>query len=105
MNIQQLMKQAQAMQKKMQEMQTEIASKEFIGKSGGGLVNITMKGDGAMVKISIDNSLINPDDKEMLEDLIVAAYNDAKSKADEDSKSNMTSTFGNLGNLPGGLKF
>lgn len=103
MNINQLMKQAQVMQKKMKEMQDEIASKTFEGKSGGGLVNVSMSGNGEMQKISLDPSLLKAEDKEILEDLIIAAYNDAKSKADQESKSSMTGAFGNLGNM--GLPF
>ena len=101
MNINQLMKQAQVMQKKMKEMQEEIAKKEFQGKSGGGLVLVTMTGNGEMHKISIDPSLIKAEDREILEDLIIAAYNDAKAKADQESKNSMTGAFGNLGGLPG----
>ncbi|MDP4708615.1 MAG: YbaB/EbfC family nucleoid-associated protein [Rickettsiaceae bacterium] len=101
MNINQLMKQAQSMQKKMKEMQEEIASKEFEGKAGGGLISVVMSGAGEMRKVSIDPSLIQSDDKEMLEDLIVAAHNEAKTKADEESKNNMSGAFGDMGGLPG----
>lgn len=102
MNINQLMKQAQVMQKEMQE---EIASKQYIGKSGGGLVTVSMSGSGEMLKASLDPSLLKAYEKEMLEDLIVAAHNDAKAKADEDSKSNMSNAFGDLGKLPPGFGF
>ena len=105
MNINQLMKQAQVMQKKMKEMQEEIASKQYVGKSGGGLVTVSMSGSGEMLKVSLDLSLLKADEKEMLEDLIVAAHNDAKAKADEDSKSNMSNAFGDLGKLPPGFGF
>jgi DNA-binding YbaB/EbfC family protein len=105
MNINQLMKQAQVMQKKMKEMQEEIASKQYVGKSGGGLVTVSMSGSGEMLKVSLDLSLLKVDEKEMLEDLIVAAHNDAKAKADEDSKSNMSNAFGDLGKLPPGFGF
>jgi len=101
MNINQLMKQAQSMQKKMKEMQEEIATKEFEGKSGGGLVSVIMSGAGEMHGVSIDASLIQPDDKEMLEDLIVAAHNEAKAKADEESKNNMSGAFGDMEGMPG----
>ena len=101
MNINQLMKQAQVMQKKMKEMQAEIAKKEFEGKSGGGLVNISMSGNGEMYKISIEQSLLKPEEKEMLEDLIIAAYHDAKIKADNESKNKMTGAFGDLGGIGG----
>ena len=105
MNINQLMKQAQVMQKKMKEMQEEIASKQYVGKSGGGLVTVSMSGSGEMLKVLLDLSLLKVDEKEMLEDLIVAAHNDAKAKADEDSKSNMSNAFGDLGKLPPGFGF
>lgn len=105
MDINQLMKQAQAMQGKMKEMQKEIATKTYEGKSGGGLVSVVMSGEGKMNNVSIDPSLLKESEKEMLEDLIVAAHNDAKTKAEEDSKGKMSSAFGDLGNLPPGLKF
>ncbi len=105
MNINQLMKQAQAMQSKMKQMQDEIASKQFEGKSGGGLVTITTSGTGEMQKVNIDPSLLKEEEKDMLEDLIIAAHNDAKSKAEEESKSNMNGAFGDMGGLPPGMKF
>ena len=105
MNINQLMKQAQSMQTKMKEMQNEIAGKEFEGKAGGGLVSIVMRGNGEMSKTFIDPSLLNKDEKETLEDLIVAAYNDAKAKADEESNNSMSGAFGNIGDLPSGMNF
>lgn len=101
MNINQLMKQAQVMQKKMKELQEEIAKKEFEGKAGGGIVSIKMSGNGEMHKISIDPSLLKAEDKEILEDLIIAAYNDAKIKDDQESKNSMTGAFGNFGGFPG----
>lgn len=102
MNINQFMKQAQSMQKKMKEMQEEIAGKEFEGKAGGGLVSIAMSGSGEMRKTSIDPSLLKADEKEILEDLIVAAHNEAKKKADEESKNSMSDAFGDL---PPGMNF
>ena len=105
MDIKKLMKQAQTMQKKMQEMQEEIAKKEFEGKSGGGLVSVIMSGRGEMRKVNVDQSLMKEDEKEMLEDLIVAAYNEAKAKADEESKNNMARAFGDMGGMPPGLNF
>lgn len=106
MNINQLLKQATAMQKKMQEMQTEVASQKFEGKAGGGLVTITMSGNGEMHEVGIDDSLMDVKEKDVLEDLIMAAYNDAKQKADSASNEKMTGAFGDLsGKLPGGMKF
>tara|TARA_B110000503_G_C7171175_1_gene424343 strand:- start:6941 stop:7255 length:315 start_codon:yes stop_codon:yes gene_type:complete len=101
MDINQLMKQAQSMQKKMKDMQEEISLKEFTGQAGGGLISVIMSGSGEMRKVSIDPSLIQSEDKEMLEDLIVAAHNEAKTKADEESKNNMSDAFGDMGGLPG----
>ena len=64
-----------------------------------------MSGSGEMRKVNIDQSLMSADDKEMLEDLIVAAYNEAKTKADAESNDNMSGAFGDMGGLPTGLKF
>ena len=105
MNLKELMQQAQVMQQKMKEMQSDIASKSYEGKAGGGLVSILMSGTGEMQNIKLDPSLIDIDEKEMLEDLIVAAYNDAKTKADTDSKNNMSGAFAEFGGLPPGFKF
>lgn len=102
MNINQLMKQATAMQEKMQKMQEEIANQEFEGKSGGGLVTITTSGNGEMRKVNLDPSLLKEDEKDMLEDLIIAAYNDAKKKAEAASSERMGDAFG--GKLPPGMK-
>jgi DNA-binding YbaB/EbfC family protein len=93
MDINKLMKQAQEMQKQVKSAQTEMARKEFEGKSGGGLVSITMTGDGKMRKIDLDPSLIKVDEKEILEDLIVAAYHEAKQKADQESQNNISGMF------------
>jgi hypothetical protein len=102
MNINQLLKQAQTMQKQMKDLQDEMASKEFEGKSGGGLVTIVTSGDGQMRRVSIDKSLFKEDEKEILEDLIVAAFNEAKHKAEEESKQTMTGAFGGMaGIIPG----
>lgn len=89
MDIKSLMRQAQDMQKKMQKIQEEIADSEFEGASGGGMVKALVSGAGTLKKISIDDSLIKQDEKEILEDLIVAAFNDAKKKADDGSNNAM----------------
>lgn len=102
-NFNQFLKQAQSMQKKMQEMQDQMATTEYTGKAGGGLVQLTMSGRGEARKAFIDPSLLKEAEKEILEDLIVAAFNDAKSKADEDSQNSMSNAFGNI-SLPPGLK-
>lgn len=80
MNIQGIMKQAQAMQKRMEEMQEKLAQEEVEGVSGGGMVKVTLNGKFEMKKLELDGSLLNIDEKDILEDLIIAAYNDAKNK-------------------------
>lgn len=100
MNIQGLMKQAQMMQKKMQEEQAKLAEEVVEGTSGGGMVKISLNGKFAMTKISIDKTLVNPDDVEVLEDLITAAYNDAKDKIEAKMNESMSSLTGGL-NLNG----
>ncbi len=102
-NVKQLLKQAQTMQKKMQDMQDEFSKKEFEGKAGGGIVTMKMTGNGEMKKVSIDESLLKTEEKEMLEDLIVAAHNEAKKKADKESQENMSGTLGGMGGLPPGM--
>lgn len=102
MNIQGLMKQAQAMQKKMEEMQEKLSKEEITGQSGGGMVKITMNGKFEMKKVEIDPALVNAEETDILEDLITAAYNDAKNKIDANMQNNMSSMTGGM-NL-GGLK-
>ena len=82
MDIMGMMKKAQAMQAKLAETQEELARLEVEGQSGGGMVKIAVTGKGDMKSISLDPSLLVPEDKEMLEDLIIAAFADAKGKAD-----------------------
>jgi len=101
MNINQLMKQAQAMQKKMTEMQEKVAALEVTGTSGGGMVSVTLSGKGEARRVKIDKSLVAPDDVEILEDLIIAAINDAKKKIDEQTESEMS---GLSAGLPAGFK-
>lgn len=103
LNIQNLMKQAQQMQKKLSEEQAKLAQEEVDGISGGGMVKITLNGKFAMSKIKIDPSIIDKDEVEILEDLIIAAYNDAHSKIEEKMNSSLGSMTDGL-NL-GGLKF
>lgn len=98
-----LMRQAQEMQKKMQESQEKLANTDFEGNSGGGLVKAVVNGTGTAKKIEIDDSLIKIDEKDILEDLIIAAINDAKKKADESSANSMGDLTGGM-NLPSGFK-
>jgi len=102
MNIQGLMKQAQMMQKRMQEEQAKLAEEEVEGTSGGGMVKVTLNGKFTMTKIALDKSIIDPEESEVLEDLIMAAYNDAKDKVDAKMNDSMSALTGGL-NL-GGLK-
>ncbi len=103
MNIQQLMKQAQAVQKKMTEAQEKLAQAEYEGASGGGLIKATVSGKGELKKLKIDPSLIDPSDPEVLEDLIIAAFNNAKKDADEAASGAMSGAMGGMG-LPPGFK-
>jgi nucleoid-associated protein EbfC len=102
MNVMAMMKQAQVMQAKMQDAQAKLAATEFLGQSGGGAVQITLTGKGEARKVQLDASVVNAADKEMLEDLIVAAINDAKSKGDAAQAAEMKNALGGL-NLPPGL--
>lgn len=89
MNMQQMMKQAQKMQEQMARAQEELEEREVEGSAGGGLVGVTMNGKKRMTGISIDPGAVDPDDLEMLEDLIIAAYNEALKAAEELEKELM----------------
>jgi len=97
-----LMKQAQKMQEDMQRAQEEIASMEIIGESGGGLVSVVMNGQHELKKVTIDDSLVG-DDKDMLEDLVAAAVNDASQKLAVASKDKMSGLTSGM-ELPPGMK-
>ena len=96
------MKQAQAMQKKMEEMQEKLSQEEVEGTAGGGMVKVILNGKFEMKKISLDKSLIVADEVDILEDLIMAAFNDAKAKVDANMAKGVNDVTGGL-NL-GGLK-
>lgn len=102
-NIGQFMKQAQQMQEKMAEMQNRLSDVEITGESGGGMVKVTINGKNLMRKIEIDASLLNASEKDMLEDLIVAATNDAHTKVEQKMAEEMSGLTGGL-NLPAGFK-
>lgn len=102
-NFGNLMKQAQEMQTKMQEMQDRMAEVEVPGTAGGGMVTVMMNGKGEMRSVKIDPSLFNGEDAEVVEDLIVAACNDATAKAEAYSQEEMAKITGGL-NLPPGMK-
>ncbi|MEN8170099.1 MAG: YbaB/EbfC family nucleoid-associated protein [Pseudomonadota bacterium] len=97
-----LMKQAQKMQADMARVQEELANSEVTGKAGGGMVTVVMTGRHDLKRVSIDDSLMG-DDKEMLEDLIAAAVNDAVRQLEETSKDKMGGVTAGM-NLPGGMK-
>jgi hypothetical protein len=97
-----LMKQAQEMQANMQRAQEELASLEVTGESGGGMVKVTMTGKHEVRRVSIDDSLVG-EDKDMLEDLVAAAINDATHRIEEATKERMTGLTAGL-NLPPGMK-
>lgn len=98
-----MMKQAQQLQAKMQQMQQELADMEIEGRSGAGLVTVRLNGKGEVRAIKIDPSLMKPDEVEIVEDLIVAAAADAKSKADDLMQEKMKELTGGLP-LPPGMK-
>tara|TARA_Y100001970_G_C13885228_1_gene675850 strand:+ start:312 stop:635 length:324 start_codon:yes stop_codon:yes gene_type:complete len=102
-NIGNMMKQAQELQKKMSEAQEKLNSIEVIGVSGGGLVKVTASAKGEVKHVEIDDSILSKDDKEMIEDLIVAAVNDAKQKGEAASQEEMKSITGGIP-MPPGMK-
>ena len=102
-NIGQMMKQAQAMQAKMQEMQAALERTEVTGVAGGGMVSVTLSGKNEMRRIKIDPKLVDANEVAMLEDLIVAAVNDARAKVEQQMQAEMAKVTGGL-QLPPGLK-
>jgi nucleoid-associated protein EbfC len=102
-NLGQLMKQAQEMQQKMAEMQAQLEAVEMTGVAGAGMVEATLNGKGNAVRVKIDKTAVDPADIEVLEDLIVAAFNDARAKVNAYAETEMQKLTGGLA-LPGGLK-
>lgn len=102
LNMGKMMKQVQDMQSKMTTMQAELADTEMVGQAGGDLVQATVSGKGDLKKVKIDPKAVDTDDMEMLEDLIVAAFNDAKSKVDALVASETEKAMGGL-KLPPGM--
>ncbi|MGH6894717.1 MAG: YbaB/EbfC family nucleoid-associated protein [Dongiaceae bacterium] len=102
-NLSQMLKQAQEMQSRMAEMQSALAELEITGQSGGGFVTVTVNGKGDIKRVKIDPKLSDPNEVEVLEDLIVAAAKDAKSKADAEVAEQMSKLTGGL-SLPPGFK-
>lgn len=104
-NMNNLMKQAQKMQRQMEEAQKELEEKEVEAAAGGGAVKVKVSGKKEVLSVTIDPEVVDPDDVEMLEDLIVAATNEALRKMDEVSQSSMAKITGGLGGFGGGLGF
>lgn len=104
-NMNNLMKQAQRMQRQMEETAKELESKEYTASAGGGAVSVTVSGKKEVVSVKLSPDAVDPDDIEMLEDLIVAATNEALRKMEEDSQTAMSRLTGGLGGLGGGFPF
>ncbi len=98
-----LMKQAQQMQSKMAELQAELETTEVEGQSGAGMVTVTLSAKGTLKRLTIDPSLLKPEEAEIVEDLVVAAHADARAKADRLMEEKMKALTGGLP-LPPGLK-
>ena len=98
-----MMSQVKQLQEKMQQLQDELETTEVAGTSGGGLVTVTLTAKGAIKKVEIDPSLMKPDEKEILEDLISAAHADARAKADRLVQEKASALTGGLP-LPPGMK-
>ena len=101
-NIGKMLKQAQEMQTRMAELQESLGTLEVDGTAGGGLVQVTLTGKGEMRRLSIDPALVKGDEVEVLEDLIVAAFNDGKAKVEQLVQERMAEVTGGL-KLPPGL--
>mgnify|MGYP000814968520 FL=1 len=101
-NMNNLMKQAQKMQRQMEEQAKEMETKEFTATAGGGAVEVTVSGTKKVLSLKLDEEAVDPDDVEMLEDLIVAALNEALEKVDAESSSAMSKLTGGMGGgMPG----
>ncbi len=100
MNMNQMMKQARKMQAEMTKAQEELANAEYSASAGGGMVEVTIKGDMHLQSIKIDPEAIDTEDIEMLEDMILAAINEAQSQAEQATSERMGSITGGL-NIPG----
>jgi DNA-binding YbaB/EbfC family protein len=96
-----MMKQVRDMQARMEKVQAELVAMDIEGHAGGGLVTVTLNGKGEMRRVRIDPSLIKPDEAEILEDLIVAATHDARSKVEEAMQAKMSEVTGGLPLPPG----
>ncbi len=104
-NMGNLMKQAQRMQKQMEEQQKELEEKVFTATAGGGAVEVKVSGKREVLEVNLKEEVVDPDDIEMLQDLIVAATNEALRQVEEANNSNMAKLTGGLGGLGGGFPF
>jgi DNA-binding YbaB/EbfC family protein len=104
-NMNQLMKQAQKMQRQMEETTTVLEEKEYISAAGGGAVSVTVSGKKEVTAVKLSREIVDSDDIEMLEDLIMAATNEAFRQMEEDSSSAMAKLTGGHGGLGGGFPF
>ena len=104
-NMNNLMKQAQKMQKQMEEQAKELEEKTYEATAGGGVIKVTLSGKKELTAVHIDPEAVDPDDVEMLEDLFMAATNEALRKIEEISSESMAKITGGLGGLGGGFPF
>ena len=104
-NMNNLMKQAQKMQKQVEENQKALEEKEFTATAGGGAVEVTISGKKEVTKVKISEDAVDPDDVEMLEDLIMAATNEALRKVEDEAAKAMGKLAGGLGSMGGGFPF
>jgi hypothetical protein len=100
-NLGELMKQAQAMQEKLQAAQARLAETETEGQAGGGMVKVTLRGSGDLARVVLDETLLKPGEGEIVSDLIVAAHADAKRKLDAKQTEMMREVAGPLAGFPG----
>ena len=104
-NMNNLMKQAQKMQKQMEDSNKDLETKEFTASAGGGAVEVTVSGKKEVTKVKLSEEVVDPDDIEMLEDLILAATNEALRKMEDENQSQMSKITGGMGGLGSGFPF
>jgi nucleoid-associated protein EbfC len=100
-DMSQIMRQAQAMQAKIAQAQAKLEAMEVDGSSGGGMVKVRLSGKNALLSVSIDSSLLKPDEKEIVEDLFKAAHEDARRKLEEAQNEEFKAVSGGAGMIPG----
>ena len=102
-DMQKQLRQLQAMQAEMEQVQAELAEKEITSTAGGGAVEVTVNGDKEITSLKIDKAVVDPDDVEMLQDLVTAAVNEAMRQMEELSEAEMNKVTGGLGDIGGGF--